>query len=34
MMRKGDVMVSMDLRTSGVSVNDAEKIAAKIADRL
>jgi hypothetical protein len=34
MMRKGDVMVNMDLRVSGVSVNAAEKIAAKIADRL
>ena len=34
MMRKGDVMVNMDLRASGVSVNAAEKIAAKIADRL
>ena len=34
MMRKGDVMVNIDLRASGVSVNAAEKIAAKIADRL
>ena len=33
-MRKGDVMVNMDLRTSGVSADAAEKIAAKIADRL
>ncbi|MGC1434305.1 MAG: hypothetical protein WA847_00300 [Terriglobales bacterium] len=34
MMRKGDVMVNIDLRASGVSVNAAEKIATKIADRL
>jgi len=34
LMRKGDVMVNMDLRVSGVSVDAAEKIAAKIADRL
>ena len=34
MMRKGDVMVSIDLRATGVSVDAAEKIAAKIADRL
>ncbi len=34
MMRKGDVMVNIDLRASGVSVNAAEKIAAKIADHL
>jgi hypothetical protein len=34
MMRKGDVMVNMDLRVSGVSVDAAEKIASKIADRL
>jgi hypothetical protein len=34
MMRKGDVMVNMDLRVSGVSVDAAEKIGAKIADRL
>jgi hypothetical protein len=34
MMRKGDVMVNIDLRASGVSVNAAEKIAAKIAERL
>jgi hypothetical protein len=33
-MRKGDVMVNIDLRASGVSVDAAEKIAAKIADRL
>jgi zinc-ribbon domain len=34
MMRKGDVLVNIDLRTSGVSADAAEKIAAKIADRL
>jgi hypothetical protein len=34
MMRKGDVMVSIDLRASGVSLDAAEKIAAKIASRL
>jgi hypothetical protein len=34
MMRKGDVMVNIDLRISGVSVDAAEKIAAKIGDRL
>jgi hypothetical protein len=34
MMRKGDVMVNMDLRAGGVSVDAAEKIAAKIASRL
>jgi len=34
MMRKGDVMVNIDLRASGVSVDAAEKIAAKIANRL
>jgi zinc-ribbon domain len=34
MMRKGDVMVNIDLRVSGVHVDAAEKIAAKIADRL
>jgi len=34
MMRKGDVMVNIDLRASGVSLSAAEKIAAKIADRL
>jgi len=33
-MRKGDVMVNIDLRASGVSADAAEKIAAKIADRL
>ena len=34
MMRKGDVMVNIDLRVSGISVDAAEKIAAKIGDRL
>jgi hypothetical protein len=34
MMRKGDVMVNMDLRLSGITPDAAEKIAAKIADRL
>ena len=34
MMRKGDVMVNIDLRASGVSVDAAEKIAGKIGDRL
>jgi hypothetical protein len=34
MMRKGDVMVNIDLRVSGVSLDAAEKIAAKIASRL
>jgi hypothetical protein len=34
MMRKGDVLVNIDLRASGMSVDAAEKIAAKIADRL
>jgi hypothetical protein len=34
MMRKGDVMVNIDLRASGVSADAAGKIAAKIADRL
>jgi hypothetical protein len=34
MMRKGDVMVNIDLRVSGVRVDAAEKIGAKIADRL
>jgi hypothetical protein len=33
-MRKGDVMVNIDLRASGVSADAAEKIAAKIAARL
>jgi hypothetical protein len=34
MMRKGDVMVNMELVGSGVSVDAAEKIGGKIADRL
>ena len=34
MMRKGDVMVNIDLRASGVSLDAAEKITAKIASRL
>jgi zinc-ribbon domain len=34
LMRKGDVMVNMDLRVSGVSVDAAKIMAAKIADRL
>lgn len=34
MMRKGDVMVNIDLRVSSVSLDAAEKIATKIADRL
>ena len=34
MMRKGDVMVNIDLRASGVSLDAAEKIGAKIASRL
>jgi zinc-ribbon domain len=34
MMRKGDVLVNIDLRATGISADAAEKIAAKIADRL
>jgi hypothetical protein len=34
MMRKGDVLVNMDLQAGGVSVEAAKKMAAKIADRL
>jgi zinc-ribbon domain len=34
LMRKGDVMVNMDLRVSGVSVEAAKTMAAKIADHL
>lgn len=34
LMRKGDVMVNLDLRVSGVSVDAAKTMAAKIADRL
>jgi hypothetical protein len=34
MMRKGDVLVNMDLRASGVSADAAEKMARMIADHL
>ena len=34
MMRKGDVMVNIDLRESGVSPDAAKKMASKIADHL
>jgi len=34
MMRKGDVMVNIDLRTSGISADAAQKMARTIADRL
>ncbi|HVO80358.1 MAG TPA: zinc ribbon domain-containing protein [Terriglobales bacterium] len=34
LMRKGDVMANMDLRVSGVSVDAAKVMAAKIADHL
>ena len=34
MMRKGDVMVNVDLRASGISVDAAEQMASKIAGRL
>ncbi len=34
MMRKGDVMVNIDLRESGVSADAAKKMASKISDRL
>ncbi len=34
MMRKGDVMVNIDLRESGVNADAAKKMASKIADRL
>jgi hypothetical protein len=34
MMRKGDVMVNIDLRTNGVSADAAKKMAAQIAGRL
>ncbi|MGA9798707.1 MAG: zinc ribbon domain-containing protein [Terriglobales bacterium] len=34
MMRKGDVMVNIDLRESGVSADAAKKMAARIASRL
>jgi hypothetical protein len=34
MMRKGDVLVSIDLRVNGVSTDSAKKIASEIADNL
>ena len=34
MMRKGDVLVQIDLRESGISADAAESMARKIADRL
>ncbi len=34
MMRKGDVMVNIDLRASGISAQSAEEMARKIASRL
>jgi hypothetical protein len=34
MMRKGDVMVTIDLRASGISAEAAENMARKIAERL
>jgi len=34
MMRKGDVLVNIDLQNSGVSVDAAEAMARKIASRL
>jgi hypothetical protein len=34
MMRKGDVLVHVDLRTADLNVDAAKKLAAKIADRL
>ncbi len=34
LMRKGDVMVDLDLRTNGVTVDSAKKIASTIAGRL
>jgi hypothetical protein len=34
MMRKGDVMVNIDLREAGISADAAEAMARKIADRL
>ena len=34
MMRKGDVMVNIDLRESGVNADAAKKMASKIADHL
>jgi hypothetical protein len=34
LMRKGDVMVNLDLRTSGITVEAAKKMASTIAERL
>jgi zinc-ribbon domain len=34
LMRKGDVMVNLELRTSGISVDAAKKVASTIAQRL
>jgi multidrug resistance efflux pump len=34
MVRKGDVMVTIDLRTAGLNANAAKKLATKIARRL
>ena len=34
MMRKGDVLVTIDLREAGISADAAKKMASKIADRL
>ena len=34
MMRKGDVMVNIDLRATGIRPEAAEKMARMIADRL
>jgi hypothetical protein len=34
MMRKGDVMVNIDLREAGISADAAKKMASKIAGRL
>ena len=34
MMRKGDVMVNIDLRTAGLNADAAKKLAAKMASRL
>jgi multidrug resistance efflux pump len=33
-MRKGDVLVNIDLRQAGISADAAEKMARKIASRL
>jgi hypothetical protein len=34
MLRKGDVMVNLDMRTNGVSIEAAKKMAAEIAGNL